>query len=102
MSTSERKVVHKHPPKFIKGSSYKAWKNKIAIWTPISGYEKVDQALVVRLESFVQHPEAERACETLEVGKLQVEDGMAVLLKELDSVFLEEELSEKWVTFLDL
>ena len=64
-------VNDKHPPEFILGDSYKAWKNKLKMWDAICGIEKKDQALFVRLKSFKQYKAAERACESLEVGKAE-------------------------------
>ena len=92
----------KHPPEFLPGMGFKAWKNKINMWVRICGYPQKDQALVVLLESFKHHPDAARTLETLEDTQLHVDTGMKILLDTLESVFAEEDISEKWGSFLGL
>ena len=94
---------HKHrqpPPPFIDGNDYKSWKRKVKMWVKISKCPLEDQAPIVRLQCFQEHPIAERSLERFEIEDLKKEDGLDILLAELDNVFLDESMNEKWMDFL--
>ena len=92
----------KDPPEFLEGRSYKSWKNKVTMWMRSQGsrVEKKDQALMVRLHSFGNHPLAEKTVESLTVDDLNIVTGMVVLFAKLDKVFLAEKVDEVYDAFL--
>ena len=79
------------PPKFLPGADYRAWKNKVEMWLGVSKtIAKEDQATMIRMHCFEDHPTADAAVEHLTYDQLKVEDGLKVLLDKLDENFIED------------
>ena len=83
------------PPTIKSCKSYKDWKKLIKHWSRISGLQNSDQASAVLLsltgddlDAVLQIPETD----------LDSETGLATLLKRLDSLYLKDELAEKYNT----
>ena len=81
------------PPTIKSCKSYKDWKKLIRHWSRISGLQNSDQASAVLLsltgddlDAVLQIPETD----------LDSETGLATLLKRLDSLYLKDELAEKY------
>ena len=78
---------YKNPPVFLDEKDYDTWKNEIEIWRLMTDLSKKKQALAVTLtlsgkarETAIQVPAA----------SLNADDGMDVLISELDKCFLQE------------
>ena len=83
------------PPKFLPGADYRAWKNKVEMWLGVSKtIAKEDQAPMIRMHCFEDHPTADAAVEHLTYDQLKVEDGLKVLLDKLDENFIEDAIDE--------
>ena len=91
------------PPKFLPGKDYKAWKTKTEIWLGLDAdLPKKDQAPLIRLYSFDEHPAAEAAVEHLTLDELANDDGLKALWLKLDQNFLEDALDELYSSFRDV
>ena len=90
----------KAPPKLNIGDSYKTWKSEVLMWQIVCGIDKKEQAIVIRLESFVKNPLAKRCVETLTIEELYAEGGVPLLLGKLDETFKKDKCDEDYANYL--
>ena len=76
-------------PVFVENMLYKTWKNKIDMWKFVTSIEAKEQEI-----SFDGNPKAETAVSELTAAELNVENGLNLLLENLDKVFQEENIDE--------
>ena len=70
------------------------------MWLALTGTEKKEQALLIRLVSLENNELAKRACSKLKVADLNVDDGVTKLLAALDSAFKVDKNDEDYANYL--
>lgn len=78
---------YKQPPCFDKETSFDTWKNKIEIWRRVTDLAKNKQALAVSLSLTGK---ARECAIEISSDELARDEGMTLLIKKLDSVFLKK------------
>ena len=86
----------KWPPKLERDEEYEVWKEDLNAWCRITSIEKKKRALAVHLSLSGR---ARIASSELNKASLEAEDGIDVLLKKLDEVFLVDEGRRKYAAF---
>ena len=91
----------KAPPRLNEGTSYKVWKDEVEMWKIVCGYEKKEQAIVLRLESFENNSLAKRCVENLKITDLNEDEGVTTLLGKLDETFQQDKTDEQYFNYLN-
>ena len=89
----------KTPPKFLKGMSYKTWKNKNDMWKIVTAVPKEQQAIIVLLESLEGNIKAEKAVSELTASDVNDENGMKALIEKLDKVLESDKIDEAYLVY---
>ena len=79
----------KIPPSLGPETVYETWKNELEVWKLVTEVKKEKQALAVTLSLTGQ---ARAKALEIDVAELNKADGMDVLLKALDELFLRDEI----------
>ena len=87
------------PPAFDDENSYEIWKEDLEIWCDLTDVVATKQALAVRL---VLTGRARNAASQVKREDLKKENGVAILLKKLDSVFLVDKGRRQFSAFNEL
>ena len=85
--------------KFLEGMSYKTWKNKTDMWKIITTIPKEQQATIVLLQSLEGNAKAERAVSELTATDVNNENGVTLLIKQLDKVFESDKIDEAYLVY---
>ena len=88
----------KTPPKFY--LPYSEWRDELDMWLALSGTEKKEQALLIRLVSLENNELAKRSVSKLKVGDLNADDGVTKLLAALDCAFKVDQNDEDYANYL--
>ncbi|KAG0718762.1 hypothetical protein GWK47_051843 [Chionoecetes opilio] len=86
----------KWPPKLEHDEEYEMWKEDVGVWCRLTTIEKKKRALAIHLSLSGR---ARSASSEIDKTKLEAEDGVEVLLKRLDDVFLVDEGRRKFAAF---
>ena len=87
------------PPIFSNDVTYKFWKNRIEMWTVISGVPQNEQGILVLLQSLTGNKKAEKAVSTLTTADLHKETGLKILIHKLDDAFQDEEAENAYSAY---
>lgn len=74
----------KNPPAFEENKSYETWKNEIKMWETLTDLPAKNKALAIAL---TLDGKARNAIMEIEVSILNVDNGVSILLKELDKLY---------------
>ena len=89
----------KWPPKLENEEFYENWKKDILIWCDLSELAKPKQALAIHLSLFGR---AREASSEIPADKLKQENGVEVLLRKLDELFLVDKGRRQFTAFHEL
>lgn len=93
------------PPRFKPEMTYANWKKKLLLWTIVTGVVKLEQAIMVVLNSFdgpirsEGQIKAEKVADEMKEDELHCELGLTNLLANLDKVFLSESTDEAYIIY---
>ena len=93
---AEKPSGYKNPPVLSETKSYEQWSKELNIWRMITDVDKKKQALVVTLS--LSGKARETALE-INSSELNADDGMDVLIKQLDAVFKKEAIDEAYEAY---
>ena len=93
---AEKPSGYKNPPELSEAKSYEQWSKELNIWRMITDVDKKKQALVVTLS--LSRKARETALE-INSSELNADDGMDVLIKQLDAVFKKEAIDEAYEAY---
>ena len=87
---------YKNPPSLEKDKVYSAWKNEVAMWELVTDLDKKKRGLALALS--LKDKPREVALE-IQVEKLNADDGVKVLIEELDKLFERDQVDQAYATY---
>ena len=87
---------YKNPPSLDKDKDYALWKNEVAMWQLVTDLEKKKRGLALALT--LQGKPREVALE-MDAAKLNAENGVEVLMTELDKVFEKDKMDQAYSAY---
>ena len=87
---------YKNPPSLDKDKDYSLWKNEVAMWQLVTDLEKKKRGLALALT--LQGKPREVALE-MDAAKLNAENGVEVLMTELDKVFEKDKMDQAYSAY---
>ena len=91
----------KWPPVLVNEDNYESWKNDLLIWCDISELDKTKQAQTVHL-SMPLESRARAATSEVPRSDLKKENGVEIILKKLDEIFLPDKGRRQFSAFKSL
>ena len=89
----------KWPPKLDNEGSYETWKNDIEIWSKLTDLKVNKQALAIHL---TLTGKARLATSEIKAEDLNKDDGVALVLKKLDELFLKDTGRRQFMAFKEI
>ena len=87
---------YKNPPSLEKEKSYEQWKTEVHLWELVTDLEKKKRGIALALS--LQGKAREVAAEA-DPEKLNADDGVAFLIKELDKLFEQDKVDQTYSTY---
>ena len=89
-------ISYKNPPSLDKDKVYHQWKNEVTMWDLVTDLDKKKRGLALALS--LQGKPREVALE-LDPAKLNADDGVTVLITELDKLFEKDKIDQAYSAY---